>query len=140
MLVMGVFDSLRAFFRGGTPGFMPLEKQVLDGVIDKLDSSRAKKLRDRVARINLVQRLDGGREINVYEIKGGKPIVDDSLRLSDTDGEKVLAEFKLTTAAGVENGGKVWLVDGRFFSLEFEQPTEHMLNERVRKLQVKLVS
>src|SRR5690554_6080891 len=104
VLVMGVFDSLRAFFRGGTPGFMPLEKQVLDGVIDKLDSSRAAKLRDRVARIDLVQRLDGGREINVYEIKGGKPIVDDSLRLSDTDGEKVLAEFKLTTAAGVEIG------------------------------------
>ena len=137
---MGILQSLRAFFRGGTTGFMPLEKQVLDGVIEKLDAELAEKLRVRVARVNLVQRFDGGREANVYEMKGGKAVIDGSLRLSDADGERVLAAFSLTTATGAENGGKVWMVDGRFFSLEFRDPTEHMLDERLDKLQVKLVS
>jgi hypothetical protein len=34
----------------------------------------------------------------------------------------------------------MWLVDGRFVSLEFDQPTEHMLDERLEKLLVKLAS
>lgn len=112
----------------------------MDGVIQKLDADRAGKLRERVARINLVQRLDGGREANVYEMKDGKPVIDGTLRLSDAGGETVLAEFSLTTATGAENDGKLWLVDGRFFSLEFSDPTEHMLDERLGKLQVRLVS
>lgn len=139
MLAVGVFQSLRAFFRGGTPGFKPLERQVLDGVVEQLDDDRARKFRERLARINLVQRLDGGREANVYEMKGGRPVIDGSLRLANAEGEKVLAEFELTTARGAVNAGKVWLVDGRFFSLEFREPTEHMLEERVEKLQVTLV-
>lgn len=98
MLAVGVYQSLRAFFRGGTPGFKPLERQVLDGVVEQLDADRAAKLRERLARINLVQGLDGGREANVYEMKDGKPVIDGSLRLADAKGEKVLAEFTLTTA------------------------------------------
>lgn len=137
---MGIFSSLGAFFRGGTPGFKPLERQVLDGVLEQLDADRARKLRERVARINLVQRLDGGREANVYEMKDGKPVIDSSLRLSDAGGETVLAEFNLSTPSGSQNTGKVWLVDGRFVSLEFDRPTEHMLDERLDKLQVRLAS
>jgi hypothetical protein len=137
---VGVFQSLRAFFRGGTPGFKPLERQVLDGVVGHLDADRAAKLRERLARINLVQRLDGGREVNVYEMKNGKPVIDGSLRLTDAEGERVLVEFALTTAGGAENAGKVWLVDGRFFSLEFRDPTEHMLDDHLDRLQVKVLS
>ena len=113
---------------------------MLDGVVEQLDADRAGKLRERLVRINLVQRLDGGREANVYEMKDGEPVIDGSLRLADAKGEKVLAEFTLTTAGGAENAGKVWLVDGRFFSLEFRDPTEHMLDDQLDKLQVKLVS
>jgi hypothetical protein len=137
---MGIFSSLGAFFRGGTPGFKPLERQVLDGVLEQLDVDRARRLRERVVRINLVQRLDGGREANVYEMKDGKPVIDSALRLSDAGGETVLAEFNLSTSSGSQNRGKVWLVDGRFVSLEFDQPTEHMLDERLEKLLVKLAS
>ncbi len=140
MLAVGIFQSLGAFLRGGTTGFLPLEEQVLDGVAEQLDSDRARKFRESVARINLVQRLDGGREVNAYEMRSGKPVLDEAPRLTDADGEKALAEFKLTTGVGAENTGKVWLVDGRFFSLEFRDPTEHMLNDRLENLQVKLVS
>lgn len=137
---MSVFLSLRAFFRGGTAGFLPLEMRVLDGIAEQLDADRARKLRESVARINLVQRLDGGREVNTYEMRSGKPVMDEAPRLTDAKGDEVLAEFTLTTAGGAENAGKVWLVDGRFFSLEFRDPTEHMLDDQLDKLQVKLVT
>lgn len=139
-LAMDVFRSLTAFFRKGTPDFKPLEKKILDGVIAQLDAERAGKLSERIARINLVQRLDGGREVNVYEMKNGKPVIDSSLRLSGAEGEMVLAEFSLTAALGARNDGKVWLVDGRFFSLEFRDPTEHMLDDRLAEIQVRLAS
>jgi hypothetical protein len=135
---MGVVSKLRAFFRGGTTSFMPLEKQVLDAVAQQLDQGRAAMLRQSVARINLVQRLDGGREVNTYEMRNGKPVLDEAPRLSESSGEAVLAEFSLSTSSGAQNRGKVWLVDGRFFSMVFEQPTEHMLDDRVEKLIVNL--
>lgn len=97
-------------------------------------------LRQSVTRINLVQRLDGGREVNTYEMRNGKPVLDEAPRLSDSSGEAVLATFSLSTSSGARNKGKVWLIDGRFFSMEFEQSTEHMLDERVDKLQVRLTS
>lgn len=140
VLAMRIFSSLRAFFRGGTPGFRPLERQVLDGVLEQLDADRATKLRERIARINLVQRLDGGREANVYEMKNGMPVIDSSLRLSDAAGETVLAVFSLSTRSGSQNTEQVWLVDGRFVSLEFDRPTEHMLDERLNTLQVRLAA
>ncbi len=108
-------------------------------MIENLDANRAGKLRERMARINLVQRLDDGREVNVYEMRDGKPVIDRSLRLNDVEGEKLLAEFRLTTVEGAKNRGKVWLVDGRFFSLEFRDPTEHMLDDRLEELQVTIV-
>jgi len=114
--------------------------RVLDGIAEQLDADRARKLRESVARINLVQRLDGGREVNTYEMRSGKPVMDEAPRLTDAKGDEVLAEFTLTTAGGAENAGKVWLVDGRFFSLEFRDPTEHMLDDQLDKLQVKLVT
>lgn len=137
---MGIFSSLGAFFRNGTPRFKPLERQVLDGVLEHLAADRASRLLERVARINLVQRLDGGREANLYEMEGGRPVIDSALRLCDAGGEEVLAEFSLSTTSRAQNRGKVWLIDGRLFSLEFDQPTEHMLDERLEKLQVKLPS
>ncbi len=136
---MGAFQSLKAFFQRGTSGFKPLEKRILDGVIENLDTNRAGKFRERMARINLVQRLDGGREVNVYELRDGKPVIDSSLRLCDIRGERTLAEFRLTTVNGAKNSGKVWLFDGRFVSLEFRDPTEHMLDDQLERLQVKLV-
>lgn len=67
-------------------------------------------------------------------------MLDEASRLSEASGETVLAEFSLSTSSGTQNKGKVWLVDGRFFSIVFEQPTEHMLDERLDNLQVKLAS
>lgn len=137
---MGVLRKLRAFFRGGTTGFMPLEEQVLNAIAQQLDQDRAAMLRQSMARINLVQRLDGGREVNTYEMRNGKPVLDEAPRLSKSSGEAVLAEFNLSTSSGAKNKGKVWLVDGRFFALVFEQPTEHMLDDRIESLIVRLAS
>ncbi len=104
----------------------------------QLDADMADKLRRRVASINLVQRLDGGRQVNAYAIKRGKPTRDESMRLIADDDERMLATFSFTGANRIPYEGVVWLVKGQLFSLEFDKPTEHALDDAPTDLQLSI--
>jgi len=128
--------SLAAFARGGTTGLQPLEMHVLSAIGHTLDEGMAARLSARIQSINLVQRLDGGREVNTYAMAGGKPSFDDHNRMTATDGEAKLADFFFTSTDGRRFEGSAWLVNGQLFSLEFDNPTEHILNEFPNDLRV----
>lgn len=134
--MLKILRSLAAFARGGTTGFLPLEADILRAIEHALDEVMATKLRARIQSINLVQRLDGGRQVNAYAMAGGRPSLDDQMRLTAADGEAKLADFFFTSTHGRKFEGSVWLVDGRLFSLEFDNPTEHVLDESPRDLNV----
>jgi hypothetical protein len=137
---MKIFNALRAVFRGGTTGFNALEKKILNTVMSQLDAGSAEKLRRRIDQVNLVQRHDGGREVNCYQMMNGKPAFDQSTRLTNTQDEQVFAEFSFTSMGDASFVGKMWLVNGVFFSLEFDNPTEHAIDDEVKSLRVELVS
>lgn len=137
---MKVFDTLRALWRKGTLGFNKLELKILHAVMVQLDSLGAEKLQRRIAQVNLVQRHDGGREVNCYQIENGKPVFDASTRLVDSDGEQVFAKFSFTASGNMSFAGQMWLVNGIFFSLEFDNATEHAIDGELKSLNVTLVT
>ncbi|MBA2670808.1 MAG: hypothetical protein H0U67_10585 [Gemmatimonadetes bacterium] len=125
---MKLFRSIAALLRGGAPGFSVLESELLVEAQRRLDAGRADQLKRRVESVNLVQRLDGGREVNAYSIKNGKPAFDESLRLLGENDERELAKFSFRTSDGRHYKGSIWLVNGQLFSLEFDNITEHILD------------
>jgi hypothetical protein len=124
---MKLFRSIAALLRKGAPGFSVLETELLREVERQLDVDRADKLRRRVESINLVQRLDGGREVNAYSMKNGQPSFDESLRLTDESDEQKLATFSFHGSDQRSYEGAMWLVNGQLFSMEFNNITEHVL-------------
>ncbi len=78
--------------------------------------------------VNLVQRLDGGREVNAYALENGKPVFYNSTRLTAEDKEQRLAAFSFVGSNQIIYTGAAWLVNGQLFSLEFDNPTEHALD------------
>lgn len=124
---MKLFQSIVALLRKGAPGFSVLEMELLRDAERQLDTERADKLRRRVESINLVQRIDGGREVNAYSMKHGRPTFDQNLRLIEDDREKKLATFSFRASDHRRYEGAIWLVNGQLFSIEFNNITEHIL-------------
>jgi hypothetical protein len=139
---MGARDLIRGvagLFRRGTPSFLPLELDILAEVKTLLDPVAADKLRRQISHVNLVQRLDGGRETNAYRLKSGKPVLDEGLALTATTVEEMqLATFSFTSSSGEFYSGSVWVVRGQLFTLEFDKPTEHVLDQKPSRLSVSL--
>lgn len=135
---MRLWNQFRALLKGGTPGFNDFEHKVLNAVIEKLPPDAQGKLKARISSINLVQRLDGGREVNCFSLKGGHPALDEATRIDSQIGERKLARFWVETTNEGLNVGEVWLVDGNFFSIEFQNPTEHAAASLVKSVEVEL--
>lgn len=131
---MKFLRSITAFLRKGDSGFSVLEAALLDEIKLQLDADRAERLRRRVESINLVQRLDGGREVNAYALENGKPVFDESVRLIADDEARKLATFSFVGGNEVAYIGVAWLVNGQLFSLEFDNPTEHALDDCPKKV------
>jgi len=123
-------------FQAGTPSFNDYEIAILKTIAKQLPEELRERFRSRIDGVNLVQRLDGGREVNSYVMEGRRPIMEDSTKLDSSAGEKLLATFYVTGDVGTANSGKAWLVDGNFFALEFDEPTEHATKEKISEIMV----
>jgi hypothetical protein len=135
---MKLFEQMRALFRRGTAGFNSLELKILRALEAQLSPSEAARLQRRIGQVNLVQRLDGGREVNSYQMQGGRPTFDQSTRLIDARGEHAFARFAFASSRGDRFSGQVWLVNGFFFSLEFDNATEHVIDDDITELTITL--
>lgn len=137
---MSLWNQFRALVKGGTAGFNGFEHKVLNAVIEMLPPDAQEKIKARILSINLVQRLDGGREVNCFSLKGGRSVLEEATRIDSQIGERKLARFCVETTNEGLNAGDVWLVDGNLFSIEFQNPTEHADAVLVKSIQVELSS
>lgn len=131
---MKFLQSITALLRKGSPGFSVLETALLVEIGRHLDADRAEKLRRRVKSVNLVQRLDGVREVNAYAIENGKPLFDEATRLVADDNARKLAIFSFSSGNQIGYAGTAWLVNGQLFSLGFNKPTERVLDSFPERL------
>jgi hypothetical protein len=124
------------FFKAGSSSLSEFERAVLARVSQALPPEEEQKLRNRIESVNLVQRLDGGREVNCYVMHGGSPVFPEETRLDFSKGERLLAKLTITGPLGTANSGSVWLINGNFFALEFRSPTEHANANSITDIQV----
>lgn len=116
--------SLRDFLFGGRAAFFyPFETRIIEEVRSRLGAEASVRLQSQVEKINKLQRLANGKEVNLYHMLHGKPAFDDNLRFPDASDEALLASASLIcsekpTKLKVE----LWLAKGRLFSLVYNKP------------------
>jgi hypothetical protein len=134
MPLMSFFDSLRARLAGGTVAFNKLELRVLEALKVSLDGVSAEKLQRRINQVNRVHRLCGGEEVNTYQVVRGKPVLDPTTALVQIPEEHLFRTITITSSSGTRFSAKIWLVNGVFFSIEFDRPTEHLIDEEIAEI------
>jgi hypothetical protein len=117
--MMGLLD----FLLSGRADFYPFEMRIIDAVKSRLDDDAATRLQRQIEVINKIQRLADGKEVNLYQMRGGKAVFDDERRFPDAADEALLASVNLTGPDERANlKAEVWLAKGRLFSLVFNKP------------------
>lgn len=106
---------------GSKSSLNPVEARVIDAVISALPSQAGEMLRSQVRLINKVQRLDEDREVDLYRIENGRPAFPEDALFPNRSEELELAKVRITDeATGHGTTGKVRLVKGHIFSIEFK--------------------
>lgn len=114
--MMRFFGSL---FRSATRLY-PLEVDIINAAKAGLTKEAALILQQQVDTVNMVQRLSRGKEVNLYTMRRGKAVFDDTLRFPATADEALLATVRLRHPE--KNSilrSELWLAKGRLFSLLF---------------------
>lgn len=104
---------------GGTRLY-PFEVAILDAVLLRMSEGARHKLKLQIDAVNKVQRINDGKEVNLYKVCFGKAIFDEHLRFPNAPDEMLLASTKIKLPH--ENATlkvSVWMADGRLFSLEY---------------------
>lgn len=135
---MSIFSWVGRALRRGSRSFSEYERLVLDAVAEHLPPGAAERFLRRVQAVNLVQRLDGGREVNCYAMQNGRAVLDSGTRVDSSTGERILARFRIEGTKQTSNVGEVWMVDGNLFSIEFRDPTEHAESSQVTAIAVEI--
>ena len=119
----------RLFRKEPKDPFRPVERLVLKALAIALPSDLSELLTEHASRINLVQRFDHGREVNLYRKERGK-LVHPERGFNVDQLEYLLATVTLKSP---ERKGliavKVWVVNGRLFQLKFNAPVAKMKDE-----------
>ncbi|WP_217907176.1 hypothetical protein [Massilia sp. BJB1822] len=106
--------------------FYPYEQTLLQAVGEALSGEAGRRFAAQAAAVNKIQRLNEGREVNLYQMRGGKPDFDASLAFP-TGEETKLASAVLAAPQGGRMRAEVWLVRGSLFSLEFSKAPANVL-------------
>lgn len=130
---------LQKLLAGG--GVYPFEERILAEVMARLHEEARARLQRQIDVINKVQRLSGGRDVNLYQMRGGSAAFDDSLRFPNAPAELLLASVNLA----LPNHNEVlkvelWMAEGRLFSLEFNRaPKQFFSGVDLREAQPEIV-
>lgn len=117
-----MLSLLNSLLVGGAD-FYPFESRILEKVKSRLNAESGKRLQRQIEVVNKIQRLSGGKEVNLYQMRHGKPVFDDSLRFPDAADEALLASVNLIDSnKRAKLKAEIWLAKGRLFSLVFNKP------------------
>ena len=98
------------------------EQAILDALIENSPESSRGILKSQLDRVSKIQRHAGGREVNLYCMKGGAAFLDESLRFPNSKPELLLAKAAIESPCLREAlRAEVWMANGRIFSLMFNR-------------------
>lgn len=119
-LMAGLLSGLAATLFGRKASFYPFELVLLQAAEAALGGEAGRRLAAQVVAVNKIQRLGDGREVNLYQMRGGGPAPDPGLAFP-TGEEIKLASAVLAAPQGGRMKAELWLVRGSLFSLEFSK-------------------
>jgi len=131
-----------SFVLGKGSGLYPFEICAIEEVVAHLEGEAGLRLKKQVEAINKVQRISGGKEVNLYAMSHGKPAFDECLRFSSSGDEALLATVSLASLTGEQDKLRMelWLANGRLFSLVFnKRPRDFFLAEHLRRVQSRII-
>ncbi len=134
-----MFGPILNTLRGYRRVFLPLEDGILAAVRSSLPEQVHSAFDDRLARINMIQPILGGQEVNLYERREGVILFPASSRILSTDDSIRIATVELSSSDPMSRL-KVRLHCGRgvLTSFEFDRPSEHAELESVTAMKVRL--
>ncbi len=104
----------------GGSGHYPFEIGILDNVLSRVSDLARHKLNLQIDAVNKVQRINDGKEVNLYRMRFGKAIFDEHLRFPNAPDEMLLASAKIKLPhEDATLKVNVWMAEGRLFSLEY---------------------
>ena len=127
-------------FRGRAPGLDAYELAIVDAVASRLSPDDAHKLRRRARDVNMVQRLFGGMETNLYLKKGGKLLRPPETAIAGLPQTARFAKFAVKSSDQLSRlKGAIYLVNGQLFSMEFNHPTKFADAAQIDEIQVTIL-
>lgn len=131
-------NMLRTLFSRFLPPLRPLERKLINALVEHLRPGAGALLSKQVDQINLVQRHASEKEVNFYCIKRGKPAFDEKFRFP-TKQEVKLATITFKAAGTNLLRANFWLVHGHLFSIEFNQSPKQLHEESIEIKQIELL-
>jgi hypothetical protein len=133
--------SIFSFFRRpGSSDLTPLEQEVLGALSAELPPAAREILAKQRDAINLVQRHAGGKEVNLYAMRRGRPCYEEHLLFPLQLEEAKLATLEIASSTGkTPLRAEVWLVKGWVFSIQFSKAPQEGLQAGARVLSVKVL-
>lgn len=137
---MGVLRNLVSGIRGYDSRLSPFEMAVVAAVAQALPRDGGQRLLERARAINRVQRLCGGEETTVFQMKGGCPVFPPDTAILDHPRSVRFARFGVKSADQLSRlSGVMFLHAGNLSSIDFNRPTKFADAGKIDDIAVELL-
>jgi hypothetical protein len=126
--------------RGYDTKFLDIELRIFSELSNLLQPDDQIKLSKRLKNIQRISRLDGGREVLLYQFINKKPVFPAETKIFQKSGIVKIAEFEVKSDNRLTaNKGFILISDGNIFSIDFRRPTEHAEIDDIISIEMKIV-
>jgi hypothetical protein len=116
------------------------EMAIVEAVARELPSDQAARLRKRAKAINRVQRLLGGEDTTLYQMRDRRPIFPPDTSIMDQPGSIRFARVEVRSAHPMSRlKANLFLHDGNLSGLEFDRPSKFADASRIEELRVSIL-
>ena len=128
-----LFDWLRGY----GSRLNPYEMAVVEAVARELEAEAAEKLRRRARAVNRVQRLIGGEDITLYQMREGRPLFPTETAILDQPGSIRFARVEVRAVDPRSRlRATLFLHNGNLSDIDFDRPSRFADISHVEEMRV----
>ena len=136
----GFLTRLIDGFRGYSSRLDAYEMAVVEAVARALDAASAERLRRRARAVNRVQRLMGGEDTTLYQMRGGRPVFPPETAIVDRPGSIRFARVRVRSAEPTSRlKATLFLHDGNLSAMEFDRPSKFADATKIEEIAVEIL-
>jgi len=136
-MAKGILATILERLRGYGTRLDDYELAIIEAVAHALPPMDADKLLRRAAAVNRVQRLLGGQDTTLYQMRGGRPVFPEETAILHQPGSIRFARVEVRSPEPTSRlRATLFLHDGNLTSLEFDRPSERADATHIQELRV----